>query len=91
MGTGDGTTPAEAAEKLGGATSGRLLTSGEKHAVLDLTGLTYDADAAARVALAASLRAWRYDRYRTRLKDKQKPTLKELTLASTGVSDAGSV
>ena len=56
----------------------RLLTSGETQAVLDLTGLNYDADAAARVALAAALRAWRYDRYRTKLKDKQKPTLKEL-------------
>ena len=43
--------------------------------MIDLTGLGYDADAAARVALGAALRAWRYDRYRTRLKDKQKPTL----------------
>ena len=28
-----------------------------------------------RSALGAALRSWRYDRYRTRLKDKQKPTL----------------
>jgi leucyl aminopeptidase len=80
VGTGDGNDPADAAEKLGGAISGRLLTSGEKHAVLDISGLNYDADAAARVALAAALRAWRYDRYRTRLKDKQKPTLEHLTV-----------
>src|SRR4051812_4596559 len=65
----------EAAEKLGGTVAARLLTSGEATAVIDLTGLGYDADAAARVALAATLRAWRYDRYRTTLKDKQKPTL----------------
>jgi leucyl aminopeptidase len=80
VGTGDGTSAADAAEKLGGALTGKLLTSGETHAVLDLTGLNYDADSAARVALAAILRGWRYDRYRTKLKDKQKPTLKELTI-----------
>src|SRR5206468_68161 len=38
----------------------------------------YDADATARVALGAALRSWRYDRYRTRLKDNQKPTLGEI-------------
>ena len=38
------------------ARSARLLTSGETQAVIDLTGLGYDADAAARVALAAALR-----------------------------------
>jgi leucyl aminopeptidase len=80
IGTGEGSTPAEAAEKLGGTLSARLITSGDKHAVLDLTGLGYDGDAAARAALAAALRAWRHDRYRTRLKEKQKPTLAELTI-----------
>jgi leucyl aminopeptidase len=80
VGTGSGTAPAEAAEKLGGKVVARLLTSGETHAVIDLDGLGYDADAAARVALGASLRAWRHDRYRTRLKDKQKPSLETLTI-----------
>jgi leucyl aminopeptidase len=80
IGTGDGTSAADAAEKLGGALVAKLLTSGETHAVIDLTGLNYDADGAARVALAASLRGWRYDRYRTKLKDKQKPTLARLTI-----------
>jgi leucyl aminopeptidase len=80
VGTGDGTGPSEAAEKLGGALAGRLLISGEKHAVLDLSGLNYDADSAARVGFAAALRAWRYDRYRTKLKDNQKPTLTDLTI-----------
>ena len=80
VGVGDGVTPGDAAEKLGGAVPARLLISGEKQAVLDLTGLNYDAEAAARVALAASLRSWRYDRYRTKLKDNQKPTLMELTI-----------
>jgi leucyl aminopeptidase len=85
VGTGTGTSAADAAEKLGGQVVARLLLSGEKHAVIDLTGRGFDADAAARVALAATLRGWRYDRYRTRLKDKQKPTLSELTIVGAGV------
>jgi leucyl aminopeptidase len=88
VGTGDGTSASEAAEKLGGALVGRLLVSGETQAVIDLTGLNYDADAAARLALAASLRAWRYDRYRTKLKDKQKPTLKSLTIVGAAADSA---
>ena len=72
------TSPAEAAEKLGGTAVARLLTSGETKAVIDLSGLGFDADAAAASALAAALRSWRYDRYRTKLKDKQKPTLERI-------------
>ncbi len=68
------------AEKLGGTAVSRLLLSGETHGVIDLAAAGYSAEAAAKVALAAALRAWRYDRYRTRLKDKQKPTLAELTI-----------
>jgi len=80
-----GDSPVEqAAEKIGGTAVARLLTSGETHAVIDLTGLDFDADAAARVALAAALRSWRYDRYRTTLKDKQKPTLKKVTVVGGG-------
>jgi leucyl aminopeptidase len=37
----------KAAEKLGGTAVSRLLTSGETHAVIDLTGLDFDADSAA--------------------------------------------
>jgi leucyl aminopeptidase len=80
VGIGSESLPAEAAEKLGGTAVARLLKSGEAHAVIDVTNLGYDADATARVALAASLRSWRYDRYRTKLKDKQKPTLKTVTI-----------
>ncbi len=76
--------PIDAAEKLGGGAVAKLLTSGDTHAVIDLTGFDFDADAAARVALAAELRAWRYDRYRTRLKDKQKPTLVRVTIVGAG-------
>jgi leucyl aminopeptidase len=83
VGTGR-TSPGEGAEKLGGTAVARLLKSGETHAVIDLSGLAYDPDAAARVALAAELRSWRYDRYQTRTKDKHKPTLDEVTIVGGG-------
>ena len=89
VGTGAGSSPASSAEKLGGTAASRLLASGEKTAVIDLTGLGYDADATARVGLAASLRSWRYDRYRTKLKDAQKPTLEEIIIVG-GDSGASS-
>jgi leucyl aminopeptidase len=84
VGTGAGATPSEAAEKLGGTAAARLQTSGEKKAVIDVSGLGYDADTAARVGLAAALRSWRYDRYRTKLKDNQKPTLGEIIIVGGG-------
>jgi leucyl aminopeptidase len=62
----------------------RLLKSGETKAVIDLSGMDFDADSAAQVALAATLRAWRYDRYHTKLKDKHKPTLKTVTIVGGG-------
>jgi leucyl aminopeptidase len=86
VGTGMGSTPQAAAEKLGGTAAARLQTSGEKSAVIDLTGLEYDADAAAQVGFGAALRSWRYDLYRTRLKDNQKATLEEIVIVG---GDAG--
>ena len=89
IGTGTGDAGGEAAEKLGGTAAARLQTSGEKTAVIDLSGLGYDADAAARVGLGAALRSWRYDRYRTKLKDNQKPTLDEIVIVggATGAAE----
>ena len=84
VGTGSEGKTGEAAEKLAGAAVARLLTSGETSAVIDLSGLDYDADGAAQVAFGAALRSWRYDRYRTRLKDKQKPTLTSITIVGAG-------
>jgi len=86
VGTGAGAAPKDVAERIGGTAVGRLLASGEKTVVIDLSGLGYDADAAAHVALGAALRAWRYDRYRTKLKDNQKATLKEVVIVG---ADAG--
>ena len=47
VGTGKRGDAADVPEKIGGNAAARLLTSGEKHAVIDLTGLGYDADRAA--------------------------------------------
>ena len=88
VGTGTGSSPASSAEKLGGTTISRLQASGEKKAVIDLTGLGYDADAAARVGLAAALRSWRYDRYRTKLKDNQKASLEDIVIVGGGTGAA---
>ncbi len=66
-------------EKAGGAVSARLIASGVTGVVARLDGV--DAQRAARFALGAKLRAWRIDRYRTRLSDKQKPSLERLTVA----------
>ena len=74
----------DAEEKLGGTAVARLLASGEKTVVIDISGRGADADGAARVALAAALRSWRYDRYRTKLKDNQKPTLEEIVIVGGG-------
>jgi len=78
------TSNGDASEKLGGTAVARLLTSGEKRAVIDVSDLGYDADAAAKVGLAAALRSWRHDRYRTKLKDNQKPTLGEVIIVGGG-------
>jgi leucyl aminopeptidase len=46
------------------------------------------APAAARIAYGARLRAYRFDKYRTKEKEEQKPTLAELTIAVTGAKAA---
>jgi leucyl aminopeptidase len=80
VGVGADSGKAAEAEKLGGTAVARLLTSGEAKAVIDLSSLGADAEFAARVALGANLRSWRYDRYRTKLKDKDKPSLGEIVI-----------
>ena len=65
-------------ERAGGALVARLLTSGVTQAVADLGGA--EPIAAARFAAGAAQRAWRFDEYRTKLSDKQKPTLATLTV-----------
>ena len=73
---------ADLPQRIGGALTARLLCSGEKTLVVDLTGLGLDGDAAARVGLGATLRAYRHDRYRTKLKASQRPSLEELVIVT---------
>ena len=68
-------------EKAGGALTAKLLTSGATDVVVDMGDCRPSATAAARFAGAAMQRSWRYDVYRTKLADKQKPTLNILTVA----------
>ncbi len=69
-------------EKAGAAVTAKLLASGETHAVFDLSGLAIapSGEAVARMAAGAVLRGWRYDKYRTKLPAKQKPTLTDITI-----------
>ena len=65
-------------ERVGGALTARLLTSGETKLVIDASGL--DGRSAARLAFGAAARSWRHDVYRTKLGRKQKPTLEEVII-----------
>jgi len=71
-----------AAEKAGSALVAKLLTSGETGLVVDLSSIAAPqrAEFAARIAQAAMLRSWRFDLYRTKLPEKQKPTLKSVDI-----------
>ena len=67
-------------EKAGGAVTTRLLINA-KNAAVDLSGASPSAAAAARFAGAIAQRGWRIDTYRTKLSDKQKPQLADVTIA----------
>jgi leucyl aminopeptidase len=71
-------------ERVGGALTARLLTSGETRLVIDLTGLGLDGEAGARIAYGASARAWQHVAYRTKLTAKQKATLEEIVIVGAG-------
>ena len=72
----------EALEKLGAAVTAKLLTSGQVRVIVDLRGLPIapSAEAVARMASGATLRSWRYDKYRTKLPEKARPTLEEMII-----------
>jgi leucyl aminopeptidase len=84
VGLGSGRDEPAVFERAGSALVARLLTSGETRLVVDLSGLSLTDDAAARLAFGASARAWRYDKYRTKLSKKQKPTLEEVVIVGAG-------
>lgn len=63
-------------EKAGAALAAKYMASGEESLAVDFTGSGLDAEQAAAVLFGVRLRAWRYDTYRTKMKDEQKITLK---------------
>ena len=65
-------------EKAGAAISGKYQSAGEETIALDATGLA--AEDLAHVLLGLRLRNWRYDIYRTKMKDEQKVTLESVTV-----------
>jgi leucyl aminopeptidase len=71
-------------ERVGGALTAKLLTSGETRLVVDLSGLDVSGEDAARIGFGAAARGWRYDKYRTKLAKKQKPTLEEVVIVGAG-------
>ena len=78
VGTGDDA----AYERAGGALTAKLITSGATEVTVDLAGSVATAVAAARLAAGAAQRGWRFDEYRTKLPEKQKPTLATVTIAA---------
>jgi leucyl aminopeptidase len=74
-------------EKVGGALAAKLLTSGVKRLLIDLSALGDSpeaADAAARIALGAWLRAYRFEKYQTKLPEKKRASLDEIAVVSRG-------
>ena len=69
-------------EKAGGALTARYLVGGTASLAVDLSSLDGPPTAQAVAGFAATLlqRGWRHDVYRTKLSDKQKPTLEHVTL-----------
>jgi len=79
-------------ERWAGHAVRRTLTSGAKKLVLapDALPQVAIAEAGAHAALGARLAAYRFDRYRTKLKDDAKPSLSEIAIALEGPAAARS-
>jgi len=77
-------------ERAGAALVAKLLVSGEKSVVVDISAVAGDKPAEAAVALAfgAVLRGWRHDVYRTKLEAKQRPSLEEIVIVGGGAGAA---
>ena len=77
-------------ERAGAALAAKLLTSGEKILVVDISGVAGGdpAEAAVSLAFGAVLRSWRHDIYRTKLDAKQRPSLEEIVVIGGGADAA---
>jgi len=67
-----------ALERAGGALVAKYLTSGETALGIDFGDSALTASEAVSVLLGARLRSWRYDIYKTKLTDEQKPSLVDI-------------
>ena len=81
-----------AVEAVGGGAVGKLATSGEKALVIlaeDLRHSALDAkEVAVRIGYGARLGGYRFDKYRTKQKPTDKPTLARVVIAAKGAAAA---
>jgi len=76
----------EAAEAAGGAVAPAISADREAFVAAD----ALDPTLAAHLGLGATLRAWRFDRYRTKEKDEDKPKLERIAIATANTAAAKS-
>jgi leucyl aminopeptidase len=83
---------AAAMQNLGGQVVAQLNSGGEKEAAValdEVAGMAIKpAEAAANLAYGARLRTYRFDKYRTKEKPDQKPSLEKLTVMTTDAAGA---
>lgn len=77
-------------EAAGAALTAKYLTSGEETLAIDAAASNLDADEIAAVLTGLRLRSWRWDTYRTKLKEEQKPSLQSVAViaAPAGTAEA---
>ncbi len=79
-------------QQLGGNLVAHLNGAGEEEATLMIDvaegASTSSTDAAAELAFGAQLRSYRFDKYKTKQKPEQKPSLNRLTIATRGAKAA---
>jgi leucyl aminopeptidase len=80
-------------EAFGGAAQALLAGTGETEATIALdleldAEVISDSEAAARIAMGAKLRAYRFDKYRTTEKKEDKPALKKLAIVAADADAA---
>ncbi|MBU6208272.1 MAG: leucyl aminopeptidase, partial [Alphaproteobacteria bacterium] len=85
LGTGSGSVAD--CEKAGAALAARLLTC-EGHALLDVRTTRLDDNAICHILAGASLRAWRFDKYRTTIPERQKARLETISVLGAPASIA---
>ncbi|AKH42169.1 leucyl aminopeptidase [Altererythrobacter atlanticus] len=80
-GNGEGNGRSAALERAGAALAARYLTSGETMLTLDVGGTGLGSNEVVSVLTGLTLRSWRHDAYRTKLKEEQKISLSSVEVA----------